>query len=473
MIRRGKLEKLVVKRYLLTAVCMLCALAFLCERSHAQDTNPATGVTIQQPVVGVSIDANGVMTAREFRDVDNRMAANLAGARRNLSAKIQQRSALRKISLKRLEAAVKTKLAAGDSISQEMHVLAGLLKIQYIFVVPADNDMVIAGPAEGWVDDLAGRKVGLTSGMPTLLLEDLLVAMRTFSPNANLNTWVAVSIDPTADGLENLNEFQKKIPSRIPMNARERVMHQLAEGLRDSLGLAKIAIYGVPRQSHLAQVMVEADYRMKLMAVGMEIKPIEITTFIDALQGAPRHMQRWWLTPDYQCLKVAADGLSVEMIGRTVKLKTESIDFDRNARIVRSKTKPSRAANVYARSFTDNYERLSRVRPIYAQLRNVVDVLVAAAWMKKNNAFQKSGWIPTLFFDNDQLDVEYYPDAKTAPCVANAVWKGNLLIAPSGGGVSITASHALEDKNLLVDKKKSVQAARDQLAIPDDQWWWD
>ena len=194
MIRRGKLEKLVVKRYLLTAVCMLCALAFLCERSHAQDTNPATGVTIQQPVVGVSIDANGVMTAREFRDVDNRMAANLAGARRNLSAKIQQRSALRKISLKRLEAAVKAKLAAGDSISQEMHVLAGLLKIQYIFVVPADNDMVIAGPAEGWVDDLAGRKVGLTSGMPTLLLEDLLVAMRTFSPNANLNTWVAVSI---------------------------------------------------------------------------------------------------------------------------------------------------------------------------------------------------------------------------------------------------------------------------------------
>ena len=201
--------------------------------------------------------------------------------------------------------------------------------------------MVIAGPAEGWVDDLAGRKVGLTSGMPTLLLEDLLVAMRTFSPNANLNTWVAVSIDPTADGIENLNEFQKKIPSRIPMNARERVMHQLAEGLRDSLGLAKIAIYGVPRQSHLAQVMVEADYRMKLMAVGMEIKPIEMTTFIDALQGAPRHMQRWWLTPDYQCLKVAADGLSVEMIGRTVELKTENIDFDRNARIVRSKTKPS------------------------------------------------------------------------------------------------------------------------------------
>ena len=93
--------------------------------------------------------------------------------------------------------------------------------------------------------------------------------------------------------------------------------------------------------------------------------------------------------------------------------------------------------------------------------------------MKKNNAFQKSGWIPTLFFDKDQIDVEYYPDAKTAPCVANAVWKGNLLIAPSGGGVSITASHALEEKNLLVDKKKSVQAARDQLAIPDDQWWWD
>ena len=42
-------------------------------------------------------------------------------------------------------------------------------------------------------------------------------------------------------------------------------------------------------------------------------------------------------------------------------------------------------------------------------------------WMKKNNTLQKSGWIPTIFFDKDRIDVEYYPDVKTASCVANTV----------------------------------------------------
>jgi len=57
--------------------------------------------------------------------------------------------------------------------------------------------------------------------------------------------------------------------------------------------------------------------------------------------------------------------------------------------------------------------------------------------------------------------------------VANAAWARHLLIASSGGGFLITASHAFEDENLLIDAKRSVQAARDQLPIPDDHWWWD
>ena len=103
----------------------------------------------------------------------------------------------------------------------------------------------------------------------------------------------------------------------------------------------------------------------------------------------------------------------------------------------------------------------------------MVDVLVAAAWIKKNDALAKSGWAPSVFFDNNQFDVENEVDAKTAPCVANAVWKGNLMIAPSGGGVSINASRALEDENLLADKKGVVQNARDQLVVPAGPWWWD
>lgn len=436
--------------------------------------DPGNGTTIQLPVIGVSIDAAGVLTAKAFPDPAGRLlAANRAAQRRVLNGPIQKRSPLRKVSLRRLEKAIQANNANGTPLPDDMLVLAGLQKIQYIFVVPEDNDIILAGPAEGWVDDLAGRKIGITSGMPTLMLEDLVVALRTFGPQANLNTWVAVSIDPTPQGIENLKKFQKTIPDRIPVAARQDVMHQVSTGLRDSLGLAEIKIYNVPRQSHLAQVMVEADYRMKLMAVGLIPKPIEMTTFLEALRGAPRDMQRWWLTPDYECIRSSADGLSVELVGRGVELKTENIDFTPNAQIVQTKTKPSKAARTYASSFTENYEQLSQVRPVYAQLRNVIDVLVAAAWIKKHRAYQKSGWTPTTFFDNNDVDIATQPDAKTAPCVANAVWKKHVLIAPSGGGVSIRAANALNEENLIADKKQVVQAARDQLKIPADRWWWD
>jgi len=435
---------------LVRVVCCVGLLLSFSSIADAQDdAAAAAGVTVQLPVVGVSIDANGVLSAREFPDPDGQIRARNLTAARNLNAAVQKQSPLRKISLKRLEAAVSKAIRNGDPISEEMSVLAGLQKIQYIFVLPDSGDIVIAGPAEGWIDDLAGRKVGVSSRLPAMLLEDLLVAIRTFGPRRNLNTWIGVSIDPTPQGIEQLQAFQKQIPARIPQNRREAFMHQLAQGLRDSLGLAEIAIYGVPRQTHAAQIMVEADYRMKLMAVGLESKPIKMTTFMDALKGAPRNMQRWWLTPDYECIKNGADGLSVELVGRKVELLTENIAYNDQAKIVQTNLKPSRAATTYANSFTENYEQLSQVRPVYAQLRNVIDVFVAAAWMKKNDAFQKSGWTPNAFLDNQQIDIETYPDAKTAPCVANAVWKGNVLIAPSGGGVSVNVLQAFAEENQI------------------------
>ena len=35
--------------------------------------------------------------------------------------------------------------------------LAGLQRLQYVFFYPQQNDIVIAGPAEGWLEDAAGH----------------------------------------------------------------------------------------------------------------------------------------------------------------------------------------------------------------------------------------------------------------------------------------------------------------------------
>ena len=58
-----------------------------------------------------------------------------------------------------------------------MRHLAGLLRVRYVFYYPESKDIVLAGPAEGWVAHVSGRVVGITSGRPvSLQLQDLAVA---------------------------------------------------------------------------------------------------------------------------------------------------------------------------------------------------------------------------------------------------------------------------------------------------------
>ena len=61
-------------------------------------------------------------------------------------------SKLRKVSLRGLEAAIANHRANETTdLPQTIEMLAGLQQIQYIFVYPELNDIVLAGPAEGWL----------------------------------------------------------------------------------------------------------------------------------------------------------------------------------------------------------------------------------------------------------------------------------------------------------------------------------
>ena len=68
------------------------------------------------------------------------------------------------ISLTRLEKAIAAKLAKVERIDEEMLNLAGLVRVQYVFVYPETKDIVIAGPAEGYMSDPTGRVIGIETG---------------------------------------------------------------------------------------------------------------------------------------------------------------------------------------------------------------------------------------------------------------------------------------------------------------------
>src|SRR5262249_54338048 len=144
-------------------------------------------ITVQQPTFGISIDAEGVLSTREFPDPTGRLfAQRVASAKAGMVGGILRWSDLRKVSLVKLERALASRSEAGEKPDDAMRHLAGLQRAQYAFFYPEQRDIVIAGPAEGWVDDLSGRAIGLTTGRPTLLLEDLLVALRAYPPGSRV-----------------------------------------------------------------------------------------------------------------------------------------------------------------------------------------------------------------------------------------------------------------------------------------------
>ena len=50
--------------------------------------------------------------------------------------------------------------------------------------------------------------------------------------------------------------------------------------------MAQIRVFGISPKTHFAMVLVEADYRMKRIAIGVEPPPVRMTTFAMALQVA-------------------------------------------------------------------------------------------------------------------------------------------------------------------------------------------
>ena len=67
---------------------------------------------------------------------------------------------------------------------------------------PDDPGDILAGPAEGWKVGPNGAVVGVETGQPILLLDDLLVALRSIENTRS--SGITCSIDPTAEGLARL-----------------------------------------------------------------------------------------------------------------------------------------------------------------------------------------------------------------------------------------------------------------------------
>ena len=308
---------------------------------------------------GVAVDAQGVLKFRRAFDPSGQlMRQRVQQAAAMLPPDLNRPSKLRKISLNRLEKAVADSIAKGGGIPEEMKNLAGLNEIKYVFYYPETKDIVIAGTAEGFVRDLNGVNVGTFSGKATLQLEDLVVALRAFAPYSKGTNDVGCSIDPTKEGLARLNKVIASIPA---YNVTPGDTATIVTAMKNALGLQNVTVRGVSPKTHFARVMVEADYRMKLIGIGLEQPPVNIPSYVEkAAAGslASNAMQRWYFVPNYDCVKVSEDGLAMELMGNGVKLIGASEMVTQQGGRVQSNA-VDRASQVFTSTFTRKYGELA------------------------------------------------------------------------------------------------------------------
>lgn len=424
---------------------------------------------------GIVVDAQGVLRTKTVAD------AGLSAERRKaavtaLPNDLQKPAALRKVALSRLEAEVAKAAATGRGVPSELTRLAGLTRVQYVFVYPATDDapgeVVIAGPAEPWIEDATGRVLGAISGSPIVLLEDLAAAIRCFAPGQPQDRLIGCSIDPRQEGLAAMQEFLRKT-GRINPQAG---VDEIVTGLKNSLGPQRVSVQGVSPASHYAQVLVEADYRMKLIGIGLERPPVALKSWVDLAAGgavAANGLQRWYFVPEYQCLRIAEDDLAVELVGRGVKLCcADEVVMPDGRRL--DATRASGSAKQFADTFTRKYAELAAKSPVFGQLRNMIDLAVVAAYMQEHDAFGKAGWGAEKLRDEQVCPIETYSKPTEVEPAVHAVWKGSRLLTPIGGGVTMYPRMALDAPNLLMDEKGAVNAARTAAAtLPAGRWWWD
>lgn len=428
------------------------------------------------PGSGVIVDADGVLRRQAVQDPTGQLTrARIQGAMAGLEGNLAEISKLRKVSLTRLERIVADKIAAGSGPDNVMQNLAGLTRIEYVFCYPETGDIVIAGPAEPWAEDLAGRMRGIATGRPVLELQDLVTALRAFPPQTNNNSPVLYcSIDPTAEGLQRMQDFLRQFGRQATPNHTQYIVEQLQQ----TMGRQVITVGGIPATTHFAQVMVEADYRMKLIGINLERPPVRLTSYVDRANPAAisrNALERWYFVPDYECVRVADDSMAMQIVGEGVKLVGEAeVITQQGGRKVSGGV--NRASKHFTAAFTKVYPELAEKSPVYAQLRNCIDLAVAAAFIQQHDLYSQVGWTMELFASEQQYPVETFNAPEKVATAVNAIWKGRTLMTPIGGGVHLEPTKALESGNLLQDENGEVateRGAQDLSKLADDQWWWD
>ncbi|MBI3839095.1 MAG: DUF1598 domain-containing protein [Planctomycetia bacterium] len=427
---------------------------------------------------GVYVDADGMLK----RALQPPKAQGLAVARLNAlkaseNTDTRRASPLRKVSLTRLEKHVQLQLASGRRASDEMLAMAGLEKIKYVLVYPESGDLVIAGPASDWRRDDEDRLVSRKTGRPVLQLDDLVVVLRylTAHPRATFGC----SINPSDEGLARTKAFAER-SSATPLKPGQRPAW--LKKLRGQMGPQAIVVDGIDPRTRAARVLVEADYRMKLVGMGLEDGTVDVPSYLNLIQvardEAPPALDvlRWWFTLKYDAVHATDQRDAFELRGSGVQVMSENeLVTSLGQQVHTGKSEPLNQE--FAQRFTQHFAALAQKYPVYADLQNIFDLALVTALINSEHLADRVGWHMTCFGDPEQYQVQLGPAPQSVETIINhRVVNQTHIIVGVSGGVRVEPWIFVKGDAIETDSYGKLGAERKTAAaknLPLEAWWWD
>ena len=476
MSRRTWISTYLLIRAIVIATCVIgrhapahaqASLSVVSQRPFVVGMIPVVG---NGGVGGVAIDAHGVIEQPLERDVVALRDARRA-ALEGLAGDITKPSKLRKISLRRLDALLAHHVSQNKPLAPDALYLAGLERVDYVFAYPELGDIVLAGPAEPWTIDDAGNVIGADSGAAVIELVDLIAALRT-SDKLLAGEMISCSIDPTPQGLQRLSRLLRA--GRASSSAHSPSA-QLLRRMEQALGPQTISLTGVPPDSHFAQVLVAADWKMKRLAMGLAASPVDgLTSYLQLLKENPNvtprdAMPRWWIAYGPRPVERDAQNLGWRLTPPGIQVLTAATRFDASGKKT-SQTGSDPLAKEWAGAMTAHYDQLAIAEPVFGQLRGCMDLALVTAVLTAGDLLTHAGLeLPTLL-DDARLQLAPYNVPKTAPSHATALRRSRAWLVSVSGGVELDVTHAVNNAGVQAQVREAHVHASPHDA---NSWWWD
>ena len=367
---------------------------------------------------GIHVDPDGVLRSRSV-DPDPRLAETRRNARQ-----APAQDGLLYISLPKLFTEARRLREAKKPLPDEIRYLGGLTKLTYVFAYPDEKDLVIAGPSEPIDARDAYRPLGRRTGRPLMHLDDLVTAIRAFAPGRRPDR-LGCDIDITPEIRERVAAKIKAIGPTARLTGFQKTCDRIAE----AGGPQPVKYYGMDPDTRFAFVCVEADYRLKQLALGYWPSPVKEVPSYKSLLLVPEMELRFSLESSYEALRASPDGTAFELKGPSLKVNGGRLGDP--ASTVQDMTP---AGRTFVEACNAHLDGLTRTLICWSDLMNLADLSVLAALLTGGDRLaERTGWDLGWILDPAACEIARMPAPRSAATLCAIAVSGNNAIFVTGG----------------------------------------